>query len=66
VKNVNEIWYGGDNIQGALNAIIFNPVASTILKWLRFKFKNFSLTQQWCSSGNQGRYFTNGSEIILN
>jgi hypothetical protein len=34
-------------IQGDHNAIIFNPIASTILKWLRFKFKIFSLAQQW-------------------
>jgi hypothetical protein len=38
----HEIWYGGNAIQGGLNAIIFNPMASTILKWLRFKVKIFS------------------------
>jgi hypothetical protein len=50
----HEIWYEGDAIQGDLDAIIFNPTASTILKGMRFKFQN------------QGTYFTNGSEIILN
>jgi hypothetical protein len=40
-----EIWYTGDAIQGDLDAVIFNPKASTILKWLRFKFKIFSLAQ---------------------
>jgi hypothetical protein len=33
-----EIWYAGGAIQGDLSAIIFNPIALTILKWLRFKF----------------------------
>jgi hypothetical protein len=36
--NFHEIWYGGDVIQGDLDAIIFNPIASNILKWSRFKF----------------------------
>jgi hypothetical protein len=33
-----------------LNAIIYNPISSTILKWLRFEFiswGHFSLAQQW-------------------
>jgi hypothetical protein len=34
---VHEIWYGGNAIQGDLDAIIFNPRASIILKLLRFK-----------------------------
>jgi hypothetical protein len=34
----HEIWYGDDAIQGDLNAIILNSIASTILKWLRFEF----------------------------
>jgi hypothetical protein len=34
----HEIWYRGNAIQGDLNAITFNPISSTILKWLRFKF----------------------------
>jgi hypothetical protein len=34
----HEIWYGGNVIQGDLDAIIFNPIASIILKLLRFKF----------------------------
>jgi hypothetical protein len=33
----HEIWYGGNDIQGDLDAIIFNPIASVILKLLRFK-----------------------------
>jgi hypothetical protein len=57
--------YGGDAIQGDLDAIIFNPVPSTNLKWLSFKFQIFGLAQQWFGIGNQGMYFTEGSEIIL-
>jgi hypothetical protein len=34
----HEIWYGGNAIQGDPDAIIFNPISSTILKWLMFKF----------------------------
>jgi hypothetical protein len=51
---------------GNLDAIIFNPIALTILKWSRFKFKIFNIDQQWFGIGNQGMYFTTGSEIILN
>jgi hypothetical protein len=32
----NEIWYGGNAIQGDLDAIIFNPIALIILELLRF------------------------------
>jgi hypothetical protein len=32
-----EIWYRGSAIQGDLDAIILNPIASIILKLLRFK-----------------------------
>jgi hypothetical protein len=62
----HEIWQTGDVIQGGLDAIIFNHIASTILNWLRFKFQIFSLAQQWFGIGNQGTSFTKGSEIILN
>jgi hypothetical protein len=33
----HESWYGGNVIQGDLDAIIFNPIASIILKLLRFR-----------------------------
>jgi hypothetical protein len=33
----HDIWYEGNAIQGDIDAIIFNPISSTILKWLRFK-----------------------------
>jgi hypothetical protein len=33
----HEVWYGGNDIQGDLDAIIFNPISSTFLKWLKFK-----------------------------
>jgi hypothetical protein len=32
-----EIWRGSNAIQGDLDAIIFNPIASIVLKLLRFK-----------------------------
>jgi hypothetical protein len=34
-----EIWYRSNAIQDDLNAIIFNPIASIILKLLRFKVR---------------------------
>jgi hypothetical protein len=33
----HEIWYGGNAIQGDLDAIMFNTIASVILKLLNFK-----------------------------
>jgi hypothetical protein len=33
----DEIWYGGNAIQGDRDAIIFNPIGSIILKLLKFK-----------------------------
>jgi hypothetical protein len=33
----HEIWYGINYIQGDLNSIIFNPIASVILKILKFR-----------------------------
>jgi hypothetical protein len=35
----NEIWYGGNAIQGDFDAIIFIRIVSAIFKWLLFKFK---------------------------
>jgi hypothetical protein len=61
--SIYEIWYGGNAIQGDLDAINFNSTASTILKWLRFKFQNFSLAQQWHGIGNQGMHF---AKLTLN
>jgi hypothetical protein len=34
----HENYYGGNAIQGDLDAIIVNPIASMILKLLRLKF----------------------------
>jgi nitric oxide reductase large subunit len=51
-------------MEGASMQKFINPIASTILKW--FKFQIFSPAQQWFWIGNQGMYFTKGSEIILN
>jgi hypothetical protein len=58
------IWYGGNDIQVDLDAIIFIPIATTILKWPSFKFQIFSHAQQWFGIGKQGMYFTKVSEII--
>jgi hypothetical protein len=33
----HEIWYGANDTQGDFDAIIFNPIASIILKILRLK-----------------------------
>jgi hypothetical protein len=35
----HENWYESNAIQGDLDALIFIPIASTILKWLRSKFQ---------------------------
>jgi hypothetical protein len=42
---------------------MFNPIASSILKWLRFKVPIFSLAQQWLGIGNQGMYFAKCSDL---
>jgi hypothetical protein len=35
--DLDEILYGGDDIEDDLDSILFNAVASTIPKWLTFK-----------------------------
>jgi hypothetical protein len=35
--DLNYILYGGDDIEGDLDAMLFNLVASTVPKWLTFK-----------------------------
>jgi hypothetical protein len=37
LADFHEIWYRGYAIQGGLDAIIFKPIASIILKLLRFR-----------------------------
>jgi hypothetical protein len=46
----HEIWYGGNAIQGELNTVIFNPVFSTILKWLRFEVVSWRHDFQPCTA----------------
>jgi hypothetical protein len=46
----NEIWYGGNAIKGDLDAINFNPISSTVLKWLRFKFVSWRHYSQPCTA----------------
>jgi hypothetical protein len=43
----HENWYGGNAIQGDLDAIISNYIASIILKLLRFKIVRLALFKQW-------------------
>jgi hypothetical protein len=47
---VHEIWYGGNAIQGDLDAVTFNPISSTILKWLRVKVVSWRHDFQPCST----------------
>jgi hypothetical protein len=35
--DLDEILYGDDDIEGDLDCMLFNPVASTISKWWTFK-----------------------------
>jgi hypothetical protein len=44
------MWYRGNDIQGALDAIIFNPISSRILKWLRFKAFDWRHDFQPCTA----------------
>jgi hypothetical protein len=46
----HEIWLGGNAIQGDLDAVIFSPIPSTILKWLRFKFVSLRHDLQPCTA----------------
>jgi hypothetical protein len=39
----HENWQEGDDIQEDLDAITFNPLVSTILKWLTINFKSSAL-----------------------
>jgi hypothetical protein len=35
--DLDDIFYGGDDIEDDLNSVLFNAVASTIPKWRKFK-----------------------------
>jgi hypothetical protein len=48
--DLDEILYGGDDIEDDLNAILFNPVASTVLKWQTFKLLSCVLLLNTCVS----------------
>jgi hypothetical protein len=48
--DLHEIWYGGNAIQVDLDAVIFNPTSSTILKWLRFKVVSLRHAFQPCTA----------------
>jgi hypothetical protein len=51
LADFNEIWYGGNAIQGYLDAVTFNAISSTILKWLWFRVvgwrHDFQPCKQW-------------------
>jgi hypothetical protein len=47
--DLHDIWQGGNAIQGVLDAVIFNPIFSTILKWLRFKVVTWRHVSQPCT-----------------
>jgi hypothetical protein len=36
--DLDEVLYGGDDVEDDLDSVPPNPVASTISKWLTFKF----------------------------
>jgi hypothetical protein len=36
--DLDEILYGGDDVEGDLESILFSSIASTISKWRTFKF----------------------------
>jgi hypothetical protein len=46
----HEIWSGGNAIQGDFNALIFNPVPSIILIWLKFRFVSWRHDFQPCTA----------------
>jgi hypothetical protein len=48
--DLDEILYGGDDIEDDLNAIPSNPIASTVLKWQTFKLLSCVLLLNTCVS----------------
>jgi hypothetical protein len=60
--NLDEILNGGDAIQGDLDAIIVNPIASVILKLLRFKFVKWALLN--CGFGLFMFYGNHGNQLV--
>jgi hypothetical protein len=49
--------------KGTSEAVSFNPIASTILKWLRFKFQIFTFAQQWFGIGNTACILPKGLKL---
>jgi hypothetical protein len=45
----HDVWYGGNVIHVDLDTIIFNPISSTILKWLWFKVISWGCDFQPCT-----------------
>jgi hypothetical protein len=48
--DLHDIWQAGGTIQGDLHVIIFNPISSTVLKWLRFKAVSWVHDFQPCTA----------------
>jgi hypothetical protein len=54
--------YGGNGIKGDLDAIIFKPIASIILKWLTFKFVRWALLN--CGFGLFMFHGNHGNQVV--
>jgi hypothetical protein len=54
--DVREIWYSGAAIQGDHDAVIFNPISSTILKWLRLRVVSWRHDVQPCTDNGSGLF----------
>jgi hypothetical protein len=51
-----EIWLAGAGIQGDLDAVIFNLISSTILKWLTIKVVSWKHDVQPCTASGLGLF----------
>jgi hypothetical protein len=58
----HEIWCRGNAIQGDLDAIIFNPIASIILKLLSFKVVRQALLN--CAFGLFMFHGNHGNQVV--
>jgi hypothetical protein len=60
-----EIWKGGDASQGDLDTIVFNHIASAILKWLRFSLVRWALLRSGLGAKLTSQLLTS-IPVILN
>jgi hypothetical protein len=54
--DISEIWYAGAAIQGDHDAVICNPLSSTILKLWRRKVISWRHDVQHCIDNGSGRF----------